>query len=150
MVREVNDWPRGEPAQIILFDGACNLCNKTVDFIIRHDAAARFRFAALQSPAGRRYLQPAGSKTGPPASIILLDGGSVYRESDAVLRILGLLPAPWRYLASLRRIPRPLRNGVYRLIGAWRYRLFGRRDTCRVPSAAEQSRFLENGGSGEG
>lgn len=142
---------RPDPAPpIVFFDGYCNLCNGTVDFLIRHDRHRRLRFSSLQSPPGMRELGAAGSEgtrdegAGIPASVVLSYQGERYRESGAVLRSVSLLGGPWRLARVLLLIPAPLRDGVYRFVAARRYRWFGRRDACRVPSPEERDRFLED------
>ncbi|RSK23903.1 thiol-disulfide oxidoreductase DCC family protein [Hymenobacter metallilatus] len=128
---------------IILFDGVCNLCNGFVQFVIRHDAAGRFRFAALQSVAGQALLQRHRLPTPPePDSVVLLMAGQAYTHSAAALGILQHLPG-WRWLARLGQMfPRPLRDAVYRLIARHRYRWFGRQDACWLPTPELRARFL--------
>jgi predicted DCC family thiol-disulfide oxidoreductase YuxK len=140
---------RPQPATaIVFFDGFCNLCNATVDFLIRHDRRGRLRFASLQSPRGLREcgsVHDGGPGSGgAPASVVLAHDGRLYRRSGAVLRAVALLGGPWRLAAVLLVIPRPLRDAVYRLVAARRYRWFGRRETCRAPSTGERDRFLED------
>lgn len=130
----------------MLFDGVCNLCNGFVQFVIRHDAAARFRFAALQSEAGQALLLAAGHAlpTGPtgPDSVLLVVGGRVYSHSAAVLRIAGLLGGFWRVAAVGWLVPRPWRDAAYRFVARHRYRWFGRQDSCWLPTPALRARFL--------
>lgn len=127
---------------LILFDGVCNVCNASVTFIIDRDPAGRFRFASLQSAVGQEVLR----KTGRPAagfdSVVLVENGRFYEKSDAALRIARHLRG-WRWAWGFRFVPKFLRNLVYDLIARNRYRWFGRRTTCRVPTAAERERFVE-------
>ncbi|MET4106396.1 thiol-disulfide oxidoreductase DCC family protein [Hymenobacter sp. UYP22] len=128
----------------ILFDGVCNLCNGFVQFVIRHDAAGRFRFAALQSEAGqallRQYQLPTPSE---PDSVVLLTGGRAYTHSAAALGILHGLGGGWRLVARLGQgFPRGLRDAVYRLIARYRYQWFGRQDACWLPTPELRARFL--------
>ena len=125
----------------ILFDGHCGLCNRVVDFVIRHDPDARFRFAALQSPAGIRVLGH-GAILGTVDSVILVVRGRARIKSDAVLITAHLLGAPWSLFSYFRWVPRSWRDAVYDLVARNRTRLFGRSPECRLPSAAERSRFL--------
>lgn len=125
----------------MLFDGVCNLCNASVDFILRHEKTACLRFAALQSESGQSFLQGCGLSA-VPETIILLEGGRCYPASTAVLRIAKYLRFPWNLLSVFLLVPPPLRDVVYRQIAGHRYRWFGRRETCRMPSAEEQERFL--------
>ncbi|NVO32747.1 thiol-disulfide oxidoreductase DCC family protein [Hymenobacter lapidiphilus] len=131
-------------APVILFDGVCNLCNGFVQFIIRHDAAGQFRFAALQSAAGQELLRahqlPAPSE---PDSVVLLADGQAYTHSAAALGIVARLGGRWAGLARAGCwFPRPLRDAVYRLIARNRYRWFGRQESCWLPTLELQSRFL--------
>lgn len=138
--------PTSSPSPaVILFDGVCNLCNGFVQFVIRHDAAGRFRFAALQSAAGQALLAAAGySPPGPagPESVVLLAGGRLYSHSAAVLRIAGLLGGFWRVAAVGWLLPRPWRDGLYRFVARHRYRWFGRQESCWLPTPALRARFL--------
>jgi predicted DCC family thiol-disulfide oxidoreductase YuxK len=131
---------------IILFDGVCNLCHGVVQFIIRHDAAGRFRFAALQSPAGQALLAAHGCATqaalADPDSVVLLANGRVYTHSAAVLRIAHLLGGGWRLAAAGWLLPRPWRDGLYRFVARHRYRWFGRQEACWLPTPALRARFL--------
>lgn len=129
---------------VVLFDGVCNLCNATVNFIIDRDPAAELRFASLQSPEGRKLLAAVGHRVpeGDPESILFVDRGRVYERSGAALRIARRLSGAWSLLAVLLVIPAPLRDLVYRWIAANRYRWFGKSDVCRVPTPELRDRFL--------
>ena len=129
---------------VVLFDGVCNLCNGTVQFLIDHDKGERLRFAALQSEAGARVLQAHGrtAPTGDPDSVVLVEAGRVYDHSDAALRIARHLGFPWSLAAIGWVFPRFLRDAVYRFIARNRYRWFGREESCRVPTPALRARFL--------
>jgi len=130
---------------VVLFDGVCNLCNRSVDFILRRDAAAYFRFASLQSDAARRLLAERGraiSSPEAPESIVLIEDGCVYERSAAVLRIARHLRG-WSTLALIAlAIPRPVRDLVYRWVARHRYRWFGERASCRVATPEVAARFL--------
>lgn len=127
---------------IVLFDGVCNLCNRSVQMILRHDREARFRFASLQSPVGERLRDELGIDRGKVDSVILVEGDRWYKESDAALRIAGGLGGLWKALQVFRLIPPPLRDAAYRLIARNRYRWFGRRETCWLPTPELRERFL--------
>ncbi len=127
---------------VVLFDGVCNLCHRSVQFIVKRDPGRRFRFAALQSERGRQLLTRHGLPPEGLESLVLIDGGLSYTKSDAALRIAGRLPAPWPILATALVIPRPLRDGLYGVIARNRYRWFGRKDSCLVPSGDLADRFL--------
>jgi predicted DCC family thiol-disulfide oxidoreductase YuxK len=127
---------------IVLFDGVCNLCSGSVQLILRHDPAGRFRFASLQSPAGQELLARFGIDPGAMDSVILVEGDRWFKESDAALRVARGMIGPWRMLWALRVIPRPLRDGLYRLIARNRYRWFGKQETCWLPTPELRERFL--------
>ncbi len=127
---------------IVLFDGVCNLCNGFVNFVIDRDPAGYFKFGALQSEAARPYLERFGLRPDYMESIVLIDGGRLYRDSTAALRILRRLKGFWPLLYGLIVIPRPLRDMAYRWIARYRYRWFGRREQCRVPTPDLMVRFL--------
>lgn len=127
----------------MLFDGVCTLCNRTVDFIIRHDRARRFRYGSLQSGKGRILLEKFNLPQDRLDSIVVIDAGRVYRKSEAALHIARELNAPWRFAAVLRVLPRGLRDGIYDWVARHRYAWFGKRKTCRVPTEAEKQLFLE-------
>jgi len=126
----------------ILFDGVCNLCNGFVRFVIARDPAARFRFASLQSAAAAALLREAGVAAPMPDSIVLIAGGRAYVRSAAALRILRGLRFPWPLAVALFVVPRFVRDRVYDFIAARRYRWFGRRESCLVPTADLRRRFL--------
>ena len=128
---------------VLLFDGVCGLCNGVVDFILRHDRCARIGFAALQSAAGQRLLGEYGLSPDSLHSVVLIEHGRCVTESTAVLAAARHLGYPWRLVTVFRLVPRPLRDGVYRLVAKRRYAWFGRRETCRVPSHSERERFIE-------
>ena len=126
---------------IVLFDGVCNLCNGAVRFIAANDPTGHFAFLSLQSPRAATLLGPGGAP--PAASIVVLDGGKRYEESDAVLHIAVNLRAPWPLAFGLILVPRSVRDAAYRWVARNRYRWFGRRDVCALPPAAWRERFLD-------
>ncbi len=130
---------------VILFDGVCNLCNGFVQFVIRHDAAGQFRFAALQSAAGQALLAAHGAAAAPeatPDSVRLVADGQVYSHSTAVLQVARRLGWPWRLLGMGGVLPRAWRDGLYRWVARHRYRWFGRQESCWLPTPELRSRFL--------
>ena len=131
-------------SHVVFFDGVCNLCNWSVDFIIKRDPKGVFKFASLQSDVAQRLLkqQQAVVDNG-MRTIVLLKNDRLYYRSDAVLEICRDLSNPWPLLSTFKVIPRFIRDAVYRLISRNRYRWFGQKDTCRVPTVEEQLRFLE-------
>lgn len=128
---------------VILFDGVCNLCNRSVKFIIKRDAKNQFLFASLQSDAAKGLLLQYNETNSLPESIILLKHGQVYGRSTAVLKILRELNGFWSILYFFIIIPKFLRDPVYNLIAKKRYRWFGKKEECMVPSTALKSKFLE-------
>jgi predicted DCC family thiol-disulfide oxidoreductase YuxK len=126
----------------ILFDGVCNLCNGFVQFVIARDPGAHFRFAALSSPAAERLLAEAGVTLPIPDTIVLLENGAVFYRSDAALRVARGLTFPWPLAYGLVAVPRFIRDRVYDFIAARRYRWFGRRDACMIPTPDLRARFL--------
>ena len=131
----------GEPP-IVLFDGVCNLCNGSVQFLLKRDREGRFRFASLQSDAGRRLMAEHGLAVDSLSSVLLIEGGRVWQESSAALRIARHLPGAWKLLWIFAAVPRPLRDAVYRWIARNRYRWFGKTETCWLPTPELKARFL--------
>lgn len=127
---------------VILFDGVCNLCNASVNFVIDRDPESVFRFGALQSDEGKAVLSEAGVQGDFLDSIVLVEDGEVYVASEAALRIARKMPAPWPLLYALRIIPRTLRDGIYNWIARNRYRWFGKQESCRMPTPELKEKFL--------
>ena len=133
-----------ENAPVIVFDGVCLLCSRWVDFVVRHDRRARFRLAAMQGHSGRALLLAHGLAVDDPSSFLLVQDGIGYTDTDAILRVLSGLGRRWRVAGwMLRAVPRFLRDPAYRFIARNRYRLFGKRATCRLPDPAHTERFLD-------
>ena len=128
---------------IILFDGVCNLCSGSVQFVIKRDPAAYFKFASLQSDFGQQQLQTLGLDQKFFHSIILINQGKVYQRSDAALEIVKKLKGAWPLLYGFKILPRFLRDAVYNLIGRNRYTLFGKKDACWIPTPELKSRFKD-------
>ncbi|MDZ4681117.1 MAG: thiol-disulfide oxidoreductase DCC family protein [Saprospiraceae bacterium] len=128
---------------ILLFDGVCNLCNASVQFILKRDSKGLFRFASLQSPTGQALLRFAGLPTGEISTVVLFENGKPYLRSDAGLRIARQLPGLWPVLYGLIVIPRPLRNWVYNWIARNRYRWFGKQESCLMPAPEWKARFID-------
>ena len=128
---------------VVLFDGVCNLCNGIVRFVIARDPDAHFQFAALTSDAAARLLDGVAHPDPAPDSVVLIDDGRVYTRSDAALRIARSLTFPWPVAYALIVFPRAWRDAAYDVIARHRYRWFGRREVCMVPSPAVRSRFLD-------
>ena len=130
---------------IVFFDGVCNLCNGAVQFIIRKDPEGYFKFSSLQSSIAADLLAKAGHpiKSDRMDSIILLENSRVYTRSDAVLQISKNLSGVWKFFYGFIIIPRPVRNAIYDWVASNRYKWFGRKDSCMVPTGDLISRFLE-------
>lgn len=131
---------------ILFFDGVCGLCNRFVDFMLRADSQHRFRYAPLQGETARRLLgmddEAEGRQAVDPRSFIFLDTDRRFEQSHAVLHAMIRLGGAWRLIAVLYVFPRPLRDFVYRIVARNRYRWFGRREECRLPTPEERDRFL--------
>ena len=126
---------------VIFFDGVCGLCNRSVDSVLKRDTQNMFLFAPLQGETAQRLLSKNDTET--LGSIVLWEQGRTFRRSAAVVRVLWKLGGVWAWLGwGLWIIPRPLRDLVYKLVAASRYRLFGKKETCRLPTPEERSRFL--------
>lgn len=128
--------------KIILFDGVCNLCNGVVQFIIRHDKNDQFRFASLQGEEGRLYLSKFNI-TDDLNSFVLIDQHKVYTRSTGALLVCRYLGSPFKYLYNLIVIPRLIRDAIYKLISQNRYRWFGKKAACMIPTPATKSKFLD-------
>lgn len=135
--------PQAAEVTLVLFDGVCNLCNGAVQFLLRRDRKGRFRFAALQSAAGRALLREHGLDADSLATIVVLERGRARVRSDAALLLARRLPWPWPLLAVFVACPRPLRDALYSWVARNRYRWFGRRESCMLPTADTADRFLE-------
>lgn len=129
---------------MVLFDGVCNLCNGTVQFILRHDPQGQFCFASQQSEVGQRLLAQHGipASNALANSLVVIEGDRVWLESDAVLHILHRLGRVWSVLYLLRWLPKPLRDAAYRWLAHNRYHIFGKREACLVPPPEFAGRFL--------
>jgi predicted DCC family thiol-disulfide oxidoreductase YuxK len=129
-------------SSIILFDGVCNLCNSSINAILKRDKSGVFRFAALQSEAGREQQKRFNLDKQSMNSVILVEGERHYEKSAAVLRVLRGLGWPYKAFYSLMLLPRPVRDLGYDLIARNRYRIFGKRDACMMPTPEIRARFL--------
>jgi predicted DCC family thiol-disulfide oxidoreductase YuxK len=126
---------------VILFDGVCNLCNGTVNFILKYDKRKNFRFASLQSDTGKQLLHKFKIKSD-INSVVLIHQNKIFIESEAALEIAHLLSFPWKFALILKIIPKNFRNIIYRWVAKNRYRWFGKRETCRLPNSEEKQFFL--------
>ena len=164
----MNSLQASHNGPVVFFDGYCNLCNRSVLFIIRNDATPTLYFASMQSRLGKEVLQHEDKlqkgdglkqkdrlkqeqtlnwvtlQNSGAESLILVEDGKEYRRSDAALRISRYLRSPWKYLWYARYVPRPIRDAVYSFIARHRYRVFGKRESCYVPTTELRHRFLDN------
>lgn len=137
---------------VVLFDGVCNFCDASVNFVIEHDREGYFKFAPLQTEAGKKIAAEFGLRSEsderpaddliPIDSVILVQDGNAYTHSTAALRILKQLGFPWSLLYAFVIVPKPVRDFLYRLFAKYRYRVFGRKDHCMLPSPEVRARFL--------
>ena len=127
---------------VILFDGICNFCSASVRFIIRRDPHGRFKFASLQSSIAERLLKDYGVQSSDLSTIILIRDTRVFQQSDAVLEIVRRLRRLWPVLYIFKIVPRFIRDAVYVAIAKRRYKLFGKKDVCMVPTDDNKTRFL--------
>lgn len=127
---------------IILFDGVCNLCNNTINFIIRHDKNDIFKFAPLQSSVSDELLRSFPLSQNKLDSIVLLENGKKYTQSSAALRIAKKLSGGYPILYGLMIIPKFVRDWVYSIIAKNRYKWFGKKDSCMIPTPELREKFL--------
>ena len=128
-------------ASIVLFDGVCNFCNGSVNFIIRHDRNHDFKFAALQSDVGQELRRKHGIGD-EVDSIVLIDRDRAYLHSSAALKIAKRLGGIFALAYALVIVPPFIRDHLYKLFAKYRYRLFGRQDVCMMPTPDLKERFL--------
>lgn len=126
---------------IVLFDGECNFCDASVQFIIKRDPKGYFQFAALQSDVGKMFTQQYAVPD-TLDSILVIDQHTVYNSSDAALHITKHLNGLWTVLYVLKVIPKTIRDVVYKFIAKNRYAWFGKKDSCMIPSPEMRNRFL--------
>ncbi|NNF74611.1 MAG: thiol-disulfide oxidoreductase DCC family protein [Flavobacteriaceae bacterium] len=130
--------------KLILFDGVCNLCNNSVNFVIRHDKKDRFMFASLQSELGKQIAKEKLQEAIGTDSIILVENDStLFLKSTAALKIAAALRFPINLLVIFLIIPKALRNWVYDYVAKNRYKWYGKRDACMIPTDDIKSKFLE-------
>ena len=132
----------GNP-KIVLFDGVCNLCNSSVQFILARDKKNQFLFGSLQGKTGQDYLKKFNLPPGTLNSFMLVDGDALYSKSTGALRMLKYIGGPWRLLYAFIIVPKFIRDAVYTLIANNRYRWFGKKETCWLPAPALKEKFLE-------
>lgn len=127
---------------IVLFDAECVLCSANAQFILERDREAQFRLASTQSEIGQSLYRRHGMDPNDPVSLLVVEGGRIRKDSDAVISIYERLGFPWKLARGFRVVPAPLRDLVYRFIARNRYRLFGRRDNCWLAPDRYRDRIL--------
>ena len=128
--------------QVLLFDGVCNFCSSTVQFIIRHDPNGVFQFLPIQSAEGSRIYREHGFDPANGETFLLLTKKGVFTRSDAALEIAQSFGGLWKLTGFFKYIPRAIRDAGYRIIAKNRYRLFGRQEQCLIPTPEIRARFL--------
>jgi predicted DCC family thiol-disulfide oxidoreductase YuxK len=127
---------------VILFDGVCNLCNSSIDFILKWDQRDHFKVGALQEGAGKRLLSRFEVNPEYLDSLVLIENEKIYFRSTAALKIAKNLSGLWPLFYGLIIIPERLRDGIYNWIGKNRYHWFGKKNTCRLPTPEEKAKFI--------
>ena len=129
-------------SDMVIFDGTCNVCAGSVNFILRHEAKPDLVFAPLQSPAGARLLRQFNFDPEDARTFVLLSDGVAHVKSEAAVRVCGHFRGAWRFLSVVRIIPRPIRDWAYDVFARNRYRWFGRLEACMVPTPELAARFI--------
>ena len=129
---------------IVFFDGVCNLCNSTVDFLMKHNSVEDLYFSSLQSPFALNFFKQYKISLQQLSTIYFFKDGMLYQKSEAALHIAQHLNKPYKYIAVFSFLPTGFSNIVYNFVAKNRYRWFGKNDTCRIPTANELKRFLEH------
>jgi predicted DCC family thiol-disulfide oxidoreductase YuxK len=137
---KLDDLSPNDP--VMLYDGVCNFCCASVQFVYRNDRSKRIKFLALQSPTAAALLAPFGLSNQDLKSLIVVYRHKVYRYSDAALKIAMLMGGAWPIFRILYIVPRFVRNGLYRLFAQNRYRLFGLKEACVIPKPDFYSRIV--------
>ena len=136
----VPDFSDDKP--VFFFDGVCAICTGFGEFILRHDRKGVFRIATAQSPLGQAIFAHYGLPTTDFTTNLLLVDGRALMKSDSFIATMSRLPAPWPVFAAIRIVPRFIRDRIYDPIARNRYRWFGKREACRIPTPGERERFL--------
>lgn len=131
------------PPRIVLFDGACYLCNSTINFIIKHDPDHKIHFATMQSLFGQEFLQKNGLPKENFDSFIYIEDEKIFKKSKAYILIMQHLKKPWSWLKYIKIFPCFFLDGIYDIVARNRYRWFGQYDKCMIPTEDIKSRFLE-------
>lgn len=127
-----------EKQSIVFFDGVCNLCNKAVDFLIRYDRTGKLKFAPLQGTTANKVLTQVNLE-----SIVFYHEGEELKKLQAAFALLRFMDFPWRLFLVFRLLPTSLSDTIYDFIAKYRYQIFGKSSTCRLPTKEETARFLD-------
>jgi len=127
---------------VILFDGVCNFCNSAVNFVIKKDKKAEIQFAPLQSEKGRLFLRQYNLPADEMKSFVFIEDGKTYTRSTAALKVCTYLKGPWPACYAFIIIPRFIRDGLYNWVAKNRYKWFGVRDQCMIPTPDVRKRFI--------
>jgi predicted DCC family thiol-disulfide oxidoreductase YuxK len=128
---------------VVLFDGVCNLCNSSVIFIIKHDTGSKLKFASLQSPYGLEQMKKFNRPPTELNSVLLIKKGQLFQKSNAALEIAYMLDGLWPLLYGFKIVPRFLRDVVYDWVARNRYRWFGKKEACMIPTPDMKARFMD-------
>ncbi|WP_144697186.1 thiol-disulfide oxidoreductase DCC family protein [Fictibacillus phosphorivorans] len=128
---------------VLLFDGVCNLCNGSVQFILKHEKSEKLKFSAIQSEAGQKLLSQYNINPEQTNSVILICDGVVYTESDAVAKVAEFLKFPYNTGRYMKVVPRQIRNVFYKKVASNRYKWFGQKESCMIPTPDLRNRFLQ-------
>jgi predicted DCC family thiol-disulfide oxidoreductase YuxK len=134
--------PTPIPPRLVLFDGVCGLCSKTVQFMLDHDPENRLSYAPLQGETAAALRREHPEIPDELATIVFVEEGRVWLYSDAIVRLAPYLGAPWRWAAAGRVLPRAVRDVFYRAIANNRYKVWGKYESCRIPAPGQMERFL--------
>ena len=128
---------------IIVFDGVCVLCNRSVHFIIMHDTQKLFRLVSMQATVGQQLLRDHGLDSDDPSSLLLIDESGAHTDTDAIIRVVCRFGGVWKLISIMRIVPPDLRDLAYRWVAKNRYHWFGKRETCMVPTPDIAERFIQ-------
>ena len=128
---------------IILFDGVCNVCNGFVNFLIPRDSKNKFQFGSLQSLKVKELLKQYHYDANDISTVILIENNKLYPQSTAVLKIFRQMNGAWPWLYAFIIVPKPIRDFVYQLIARNRYKLFGKKDACMIPTPELKAKFID-------
>ncbi len=134
----------GANKSIVLFDGVCNLCNGFIDWLIKNDKNNSFKVGSLQSETAKKILAKHAQPSDQIDSVVLISEGQIYRESKAIFYIFKKIGFPYYIINLFSILPQAITDWAYQLIAKNRYRLFGRKESCRLPTEIEKSHFLSD------